>query len=159
MKVNLQEDRFLLNSLTKACRLTNDTVYTRLPIHKNFLALLLIEVGRKYDAQPYARFLFLVIFSTMYFGLFRVCKVTLTKSAHHVKVGDVHVGINKKKLMFVLYMSKTHDRGSKLQIIKVSAVNINKCNSEKFYLGSSDQKSKYRHCPFVLLQQYIQIRK
>ena len=100
VKVNLQEDRFLLNSLTKACRLTNDTVYTRLPIHKNFLALLLREVGWKYDAQPYARSLFLVIFSTMYFGLFRAGEVA--NGNHTIMARNIHISYNKNKLLFVL---------------------------------------------------------
>ena len=39
--IKFQEDEFLLTSLTKACKLNNDTVKTHLPIRKGLLHILL----------------------------------------------------------------------------------------------------------------------
>ena len=39
--VELDEDIYLLTSLTRACRYKNDRIYTRLPIKRNFLTLLM----------------------------------------------------------------------------------------------------------------------
>ena len=41
VKVELKEDKFLLSSLTKACKLTNDHVRIRLPIKKGLLFIVL----------------------------------------------------------------------------------------------------------------------
>ena len=51
--VEINEDRFLLNSITRACSYRNDVARTKLPIHKGLLKLLLQELGRMFDAQLY----------------------------------------------------------------------------------------------------------
>ena len=40
----VNEDKFLLGSITKACRLINDKVRTRLPIQKGMLRILLKKI-------------------------------------------------------------------------------------------------------------------
>ena len=67
--------------------------------------------------QPYLSCLYTALFSTAYYGLFRSSE--LTAGPHAVKVADVHVGENKKKLLFVLRSSKTHNRGVKPQMVKI----------------------------------------
>ena len=51
---NINENEFLLSSLMKACKLKNDKVTTRLPIHKGMLAIIIKRVQRTYNAinQP-----------------------------------------------------------------------------------------------------------
>ena len=58
-----------------------------------------------------------------------------------VKAKDIHVGMNKKKLMLVLFTSKTHSQVVKQQIIKISAI--------------SGQTYDGKLCPFKLLQDYV----
>ena len=55
----------------------------------------------------------------MYFGLFRVGK--LTESQHIVKVTDIHIADNKNKFLFILRTSKTHDKNVKPQMITVTS--------------------------------------
>ena len=102
----IQEDTYLLNALTKACKLHDDIVMTRLPIRLGMLRVILKIVGQEYDTQPYLRSLYQALFSTAYFGLFRIGEIT--QSPHVIKACDVHLAKNKKKVMFVLRSSKTH---------------------------------------------------
>ena len=95
------------------------------------------------NQQPYLATLYKSVLSTMYFGLFRIGEVT--ESDHVIKAKDVHIGKNKKKLMFILHSSKTHTPGVKPQIIKITS--------------SQNIKQNNTYCPFKLLQDYIQIRK
>ena len=57
------------------------------------------------------------MFVSAYYGLLRIGKIAL--GLHVIKVTDVHVGVNKKKVLFVLRSSKTHVLGSKPQIVKI----------------------------------------
>ena len=41
--------KVLVGSLTKACKLVNDKVHTRLPIHCSLLELILFELQRAYN--------------------------------------------------------------------------------------------------------------
>ena len=49
----MDDNKVLLNTLAKACKLVNDKVKTRLPIQNKLLELLLFEIERLYDSQPY----------------------------------------------------------------------------------------------------------
>ena len=53
--------------------------------------------------------LYQVLIITTYYGMFRIGEVTL--SDHVVKARDVHIALNKPKLLFVLHSSKTHTKG------------------------------------------------
>ena len=97
----IAEDAYLLLSLVRACKLCNDKIRARLPIHKNVLRIIL-EMTEMYflgKNQPYCSSLYRTLFSMAYFGLFRVCE--LTASDHQIQARDVHVGYNKKKILFV----------------------------------------------------------
>ena len=91
--IDLNEDKFLLSSLTKACKLVNDQeVRTRRPIHKGILEVILCSVDQHYHNQPFLAALYKALYTTSYFGLLRVNK--LTAGAHAVKARDVKIGEN-----------------------------------------------------------------
>ena len=66
----------LVRALAKACRLTNDRVTTRFPIHCSLLEMILFGVQRHYTAQGqwYLEILYKTIFAISYYGLMRVGK-------------------------------------------------------------------------------------
>ena len=68
--IELSMDVYLLNSLTKACKLHNDSIRFRLLIHKRLLHALLYQVDIRYHDQNYARRLYTALFTMAYYGLF-----------------------------------------------------------------------------------------
>ena len=143
----LNENKYLLASLMRACHLKNDRVHTKLPIRKGLLELLVRTVPQLFTSeQPYLVALYKAMLSTAYFGLFRVGE--LTAGEHVVKAADIHIRENKDKVMFVLHTSKTHGRDKKLQIIKIES-NIN--TTERTELYKCDHVSLD---PFELLCNY-----
>ena len=147
--VILNEDRCLLNSLTRACKLINDRVRTRLPIQRGMLNVLLLEIDNLFlgSGQEYLAILYQALFSTSYFGLFRVSE--LTYGEHAVKAKDVHLAENKSKLLFILHSSKTHGRGSKPQFIKISSSSAG---------GAQISGDLDKHCPYTLLRRFLEVR-
>ena len=146
--VHVSEDRFLLAAITKACSFKNDRISTRLPIQKGVLKLLLESLQKLYDQQPYLLAMYQALFSTAYFGMFRVGE--LTRGNHPVRAKDVHIAMNKNKLMFVLHTSKTHWKNNNPQIIKISSKDIaSKHKAAKDFDAI---------CPYTLLRNYLRIR-
>ena len=93
----LNEDKYLLSSLTHACRYRNNsTVRTRLPISKPVLAVLLEQTDNYFldKGQEYLAILYKALFASAYYGLLRVGEIT--KGSHPVLAPDVHIGKNKK---------------------------------------------------------------
>ena len=132
----------------KACKLKNDKVTMRLPIHKGMLAIIIKRVQRTYNAinQP----LLSTMISTAYFGLFQISKIAKTPSGHAALVNDIQIVSNKNKFLFILRSSKTHRVGSKLQIVKISMDKAEKkLNDKKFKLKLP--------CPYQLLRNYIRM--
>ena len=143
------DTKVLLTSLTRACKYVNDKVFTRLPIQCGLLELLLFAMERKFvkDAQPYLLDMYQALFALGYYGLMRVGELTL--SPHTLKARDVHMGVNKEKILLVLYSSKTHGLESKPQRIKITS---NK--------GDEVKPIAQRHfCPFMLVNNYIENRR
>ena len=138
--VELTEDKVLLASLMRACE-WRDTVSNRLPIRKGLLKFIIKALQDMFASQPYLKILYIALFLTTYFGLFRIGEVT--ESLHVVLAQNIHVGTNKNKLLFVLHISKTHNKGSKPQTIKISS----ETSSNKFC------------CPFWAVKQFVLIRK
>ena len=155
--VFINENRFILNSLIKACRLKNDKVKTRLPIKRNLLELLIQHLEIMFENQPYLMILYQSLFVTAFYGLFRVGE--LTTSQHVVKAKDVHIGKNKEKLMFVLHSSKTHWSGEKPQVIKINSLNYNAVGAKKRKSSTKRRTRGGKCCPFKLLRAYLRIRK
>ena len=105
-------------AITKACKLQNDVVRIRLPMHKKLLECSLFEVERKFEIinkDLYKSALFKTVFLTGYYGLFRIRE--LTESHNVIKAVDVHEAKNKNKYLFVLHTSKTHSRANPPQKI------------------------------------------
>ena len=119
--IDIEEDRYLLSSLIRACRLKNDTVKASFPIQRQFLEELLCQIGEHFSTQPYLELLYKTLFSTTYYGLFRISEVTAGAHSHPVLAKDVQIATNKKKIRFILRSSKTHGKNSFPQIIKISA--------------------------------------
>ena len=139
------DNRLLLTSLTKACKLVNDQVTHRFPIHCGLLELILFEIERMLakNNQCYLVLLYQTMFTLGYYGLFRVGE--LTKSPHVMKAKDIHMGMNKDKLLIVLHSSKTHSRANHLQNIKITA-------------NTAERMGAYikRHfCPMDLVSRYL----
>ena len=151
---DLNEDVYLLNSLTRACHLQNDVMLIRLPIRKPVLCLLLNNV-QNCCSQPYLITLYKAMLSTAYFGLFRIGELTL--SEHVLKAKDVHVGKNKNKMMFILHSSKTHGLESAPQIIKIYSNSYNVMGKELALPVQETHANKF--CPFQMLREYLQVRK
>ena len=135
------EDKALLNTITKSCKLINDTVKIRLPIQINLLELILFEVNRKFSVQPYLRSLYRAIFSIAYYGLMRIGEIA-SGGTHPVKARGVHLGNNKNKILLLLRSSKTHGKESRPQKIKIVQI----LDIKRFY------------CPFKILRQYFTYR-
>ena len=145
-------DTYLLNSLTKACKLQNDAIRIRLPIHKELLHVILNQIIKTYQGQIYLKRLYLALFSTAYYGMFRVGEIT--QGMHVVLARDVHIGINKKKLLFLLRSSKTHGKHTKPQIVKITATAMTSGQN-----STTDTKKSNKFCPFSILRNYVNIRK
>ena len=139
---NWNENRVLISSLTKACRLVNDKVKTRLPISQNLLEVMLFEIQRIFCNQGYLEALYKAIFAMGYYGLLRVGE--MTKSQHVIKAKDVHIGRNKNKILLILYSSKTHGAESNPQQIKIT--------------GKIESANNLNFCPFRIMNQYLAIR-
>ena len=146
--MTLSENKYLLTSLTKACRLKNDKVRSTLPIRKGLLLLLVQSVSQLYPTQPYLCKLYRAMLMTAYYGLFTVGEIA--ESNHTVKAVDVHIGTNKDKMMFILHTSKTHGRDRKPQIIKIRCEALSVANNAN---------NSQRICPFKILREYIAMQK
>ena len=147
-EIQLKENHFLVSSLTKACRLKNDTIITRLPIHKELLHRILKELDKWADEenQPYLKVLYRAIFVSSYYGLLRVGEVA--QSPHSITVNNVQIGVNKMKLLFILKSSKTHSEADPPQMVKINSTPINR----------STNTTANRYCPYKLVDDYSTTR-
>ena len=143
----LTEDKFLLKALTKACKLTNDRVRIKIPIKKHMLTELLDKLSEHFSSQPYLKKLYRAIFSTAYYGMFRIGE--LTKGTHPILAKDAEIADNKRKMKFTLWSSKTHGKNKFPQTVKIQAIDSNQ----------NRNNSKSRACPFEILRDYLRVRK
>ena len=154
--VIIEQNSFVLTSLIRASKITNDQLLVRLPIHGSLLKLILKEINKSCDreGQHYQKCLYLLLFSVAYYGLLRIGEVTA--SPHALTARNVHIALNKKKVLFVLPTSKTHGHGDKPEIIKISAVENAKNNV--MHSKNAAQLQRNNFCPFAALQEFLQIR-
>ena len=145
----LNTNSLLLNTLTKACRLVNDTVSARLPIKCRLLEKLMFEPGCLFEHQPYLHIMYKCLFILAYYGLFRIGELTL--SQHSIKARNISLATNKDKLLITLFTSKTHNKESRSQKIKISAIEASSCNVKVKY------KNRF-FCPFKTVHSYIKAR-
>ena len=90
----------------------------------------------------------------MYYGMLRISEIASFESEfqldHALKVGDVHVGQNKPKILLVLQTSKTHGKESLPQKIKIEATALQTLG-EKYLC-------KTHFCPFAMVREYMCLR-
>ena len=149
--IEVNEDRYLISSLTRACKYRNDYhVRIRAPIKKNILEILLEETDQYFGklGQPYLMHLYQAIFMAAYYGMLRVSEIGSGQDLHPIKATDVHIGTNKNKMLFVLRTSKTHWRDEKPQFVKITSLGKNKIG---------ERKRSYK-CPFETIRKYADIR-
>ena len=148
-EVTLNEDQFLLSSLTRACKLKNDVITTRLPLRRDLVRLIVNQVQHHFNKpsrnQPYLGKLCKALFVALYFGLLRIGEVTA--SPHMILARNVHMGVNKNKLCFILDSSKMHTKGNKSQIVKIEQPRV-----------TSRRENKNIMDPFKLIGEYIEAR-
>ena len=144
-EIVINPDTVLLTSLTRACRLQNDRVRTRLPIRQSMLEILVRNIPNLYmnNPQPYLESLYRAMIITAYFGLLRVGE--MMQSEHMLKAHNVEIALNKKKLRFILETSKTHRKDKMPQIIKI--------------VGTEMHQQAGKTCPFIAIQDFLSRRK
>ena len=138
-----RDKKVYLTALTKACKLVNDGVKTRLPITCGLLELILFEFQRILDRQEYLLCMYQAMFALGYYGLMRVGE--LTASNHVIKAGNLYVATKKDKILIILYSSKTHSVANRPQKIMITS-------------NRGEASGNYLHrnfCPFKLLQKYV----
>ena len=145
---NWKDNFVLLNSMTKACRLINDQVRTRLPIKYGLLETILFEIERIYKNQWYLQCMYKAMFMLCYYGMMRIGEVT--ESPHVLLARNVNRATNKNKLLMILYSSKTHGYESAPQEIKITAA-----KDDKRYKAHAVHRN---FCPFELIGRYIDLR-
>ena len=151
--VKLNEDLFLVSSsLTRACKYKNDNFRTRLPLQKGMLTVLLQQVEQHFNDlnQQYLKILYRAVFSTMYFGLLQISEVACE---HVILARDVHIGFNKKKLLFILRTSKMHWHGNRPQLVKISSTRKS-TQKQKAYKVRQQNNNLLCPCPYQLLRDY-----
>ena len=95
----------LLASLTRACCLRNDRVYSHLPIQLRLLDLMMFELNNIFQNQPYVNILYKTVLMFGFYGLMRVGEIT--QGTHVALAKNVHIGTNKNKILVVLFTSKS----------------------------------------------------
>ena len=144
----------LVTSLTRACRLINDRVETRLPIHCSLLEMILFELKRIYETQRYLLIMYRTLFAISYYGMMRVGEVT--EGPHVLKAKNVHIAKNKNKILLVLYTSKTHGKNQRPQKITISSHKDSVKLETKF--NRKTRSPVHRNfCPFDLMHRYLKI--
>ena len=139
------------------CCYVNDTVKIRLLIHKEILHMLLYTISDNFQSQEYLGVMYRALYSTAYYGLFRVSEVTAGE--HPLLARDINIGDNKDKVWFLLRTSKTHWKDVKPQSIKISSMKSNKLEKKgNITLYTMEQLQRKEMCPFKLLREYLRIR-
>ena len=92
----------------------------------------------------YLVILYKAILAMAYYGLFRIGELTM--SPHVIRVKEVHLATNKRKMLFVLRSSKTHSKANLPQTIKIISNPV------------KTQRKTANFCPYHLLTEYLSIR-
>ena len=142
-----KDERLLLSTITRACKLSNDQLRCRFPIRLSLLEVILFEIERYWSGkQPFLETMYKTMFALGYYGMLRISELSDTGTGHTLKVKDVHVGVNKDKILLILFSSKTHDKSKFPQEIKITSV-------------KQDKHQRHRHfCPFKLSREYMRLR-
>ena len=114
---------------------------------KTFFIWYCDKVDKIHGAQPYLSVLYKTVLITGYYGLF--CIGEITKGNHPIQARDVHIASNKQKILLMLRSSKTHDKNSPPQTVKITSLATSKIKE-----GSSSNT----FCPYNLLWKFIAVR-
>ena len=142
--IEINDNHIKLNSLIKACKVQNDVLTVRLPIHSGLKNMILDRIQDYYmeHSQPYLAKMYRAIVSTGYHGLLRVGE--LTTGAHPILCCNVITAKNKRKIQIILRSSKTHSESDLPQ--KITIVSVDRMDTAINY------------CPFKLINEYIEVR-
>ena len=110
--------------------------------------MLIDKTHALFSNQPYLDALYTALFSTAYFGMFRVGE--LTSGEHPVLVNDVQIDRNKQKILFILRTSKTHGYHAKPQLVKIQSYSMKS--------DTNHQNKNSCNCPYSILRTYISMR-
>ena len=111
------------------------------------LEILLFEIDRIYSGtQPYLQSLYKAVLCLGYYGLLRIGEMAI--GSHSILSKNIHIDINKDKILIILYSSKTHDKSSRPQKVKISAISCDKVKSPK----------RRHFCPFSVTREYLRQR-
>ena len=145
------DQKILLSTFVGICKEHNDHLMNRMAIKRGLMEQILFQIERKFaedDQQPYLEKLYKTVFIFMYYGMLRIGEVAHAKGGHTLKAKDVHLGINKNKILIILRSSKTHGKRSRPQEIRISAT------ANTHIILSPDK----HFCPFQVTQEYKEIR-
>ena len=84
------DNKVLLGSVIWAGRITNDRIKLKFPIHWKVLELIIFEINKIFQDQPYLCCLYKAIMAIGYYRLLRIGE--LTKRDHSIKARNVHLG-------------------------------------------------------------------
>ena len=149
--------KMLLNTITKSCKMKNDRLKVRLPIQKGLLELILFKIQRRYNTQPYLEALYISAYLLQYYGLLRIGEIA--DSAHSIKAINLHEAIPQKRLLIVLYTSKTHGLESAPQKVKIlgnKTIEITDSDTTRTFNMHTRDLGKF--CPVEWTRRYIRLR-
>ena len=112
--------------------------------------MILFEICRIYDQQPYLSLMYRAIFTLGYYGLMRIGE--LMEGDHPVKACNFHIGQNKRKILLILLSSKTHSEGDLPQRIKIAESKRSKSDTTTQIRLNGQDVSFF--CPFQVLNEY-----
>ena len=138
------DNKLLMGSLTRACKLENDEVKTRLPITGQLLEAILFELERKFKGQPYLKKMYKAIFILAYYGMMRISEIVGSDSDHVVKAANVSIAHKKRKILLVLYSSKTHGKADPPQKIWVKGL-----------VNGKDHTANRFFCPYAVITDFL----
>ena len=152
------DDKAMLSTITKSCKIINDQVKVRLPVSRKLLDVMIFELERILQSQPYLLSLYKALFMLAYYGLMRIGE--LTTGTHPMLAKDIHMGKNKDKILIMLRSSKTHGKESRPQKIRIETfdnANITYLNAWTRY----HQPTKFKgiFCPFGIVRSFMRIRR
>ena len=106
---------------------------------------MLFEIQRINSGQPFLEKMYKALLVLAYYGFFRISELV---GIHAMKACNVHMAINKEKLLVILYSSKTHHEGCHPQKIKITS-------------NRMEHTGNYVHryfCPLRVTNEYIACR-
>ena len=154
------QNLFWFALLTRACKLKNDRVYTRLPIRNGLLECIVFETQQRFAGNSivdrYLKSLFSTAFLIAYNGLMRIGEYT--QSQHVMKAKDVHIAENKDKVLIILHTSKTHGIMDRPQKIIIEPENIEQTSALPPHSRHRFNRNSQIFCPVTETIKYSNLR-